>query len=289
MKTGIGVVKGNTYLENGRFAVWDCYSDKNSHYNNKLHFHEFYELTLVYEGQTVFGINGSDFNMERGCIQLSRPSDYHVEKQTSDSGYIKYFNIIFIEDVISESVANRLYHINQPLYLRLDEENFQKLLTEIRELYNEYEVQNEKKSEAPFGGEKLIANQIENLCIKFIRLIKESSGGEVGANDDKIINKALLYIRQNYRNNITLEDVAKEVNLSTGYFCSYFRNIMKVNFSKYLLDYRLNITAGYIALTDIPLKEIAVMNGFQTFSYFSAAFKKRYGCSPIKYRKTASK
>lgn len=289
MKTGIGVVRGNTTLENGRFAVWDCYSDKNSMYNNKLHFHEFYEMTLVYEGTTVFGINGTDFIMDKACIQLSKPSDYHVEKQTSEKNYIKYFNIIFIEDVISPSVANQLYNISQPLYIKLDDENFTRMLTQIKEIHNEYAILMEQKGDAPFGCERIISNVIENLCIQFIRLMNENLGTEAQSGDDKIINKALLYIRQNYRSNITLEDVAMEVNLSTGYFCSYFRNIMKVNFSKYLLDYRLNITAGYIALTDIPLKEIASMNGFQTFSYFSAAFKKRYGCSPIKYRKTATK
>ena len=76
---------------------------------------------------------------------------------------------------------------------------------------------------------------------------------------------------------------------------------MKTGFPEYVMKYRLIIAAGYIASADtlpkagyiasadtlpkgLSLKEIAYMNGFSSFTYFSSAFSKYFGVSPRQYR-----
>ena len=59
---------------------------RRSGFNQRLHFHDFYELSLIYEGSSRFLINGSAFVAAAGSLQLIRPSDYH--RQMTDTGNI---------------------------------------------------------------------------------------------------------------------------------------------------------------------------------------------------------
>lgn len=60
---------------------------------------------------------------------------------------------------------------------------------------------------------------------------------------------------------------------------------MKIGLSEYICRYRLVVAAGYLASGDMPLKEVALLNGFRSPGYFSAAFSAYFGVSPREYRK----
>ena len=91
MQFGKGILPAKEYLSNGLFNIQNCYSEAESSFNRQLHFHDFYELSLIYEGSSRFLINGSSFVAAAGSLQLIRPSDYH--RQMTDTGeYIRYYN-----------------------------------------------------------------------------------------------------------------------------------------------------------------------------------------------------
>ena len=77
MQFGKGILPAKEYLSNGLFSI-------KSSFNQQLHFHDFYELSLIYEGSSRFLINGSSFVAAAGSLQLIRPSDYH--RQMTDTG-----------------------------------------------------------------------------------------------------------------------------------------------------------------------------------------------------------
>ena len=68
------------FLGGREYKIEDCYSEHESSYNDRLHFHDFYELSAIYEGTSRFLVNGSLFTMEKRSIQLIRPSDYHRQQ-----------------------------------------------------------------------------------------------------------------------------------------------------------------------------------------------------------------
>ena len=77
MQFGKGILPAKEYLSNGLFSIQNCYSEAESSFNQQLHFHDFYELSLIYEGS-------SRFVAAAGSLQLIRPSDYH--RQMTDTG-----------------------------------------------------------------------------------------------------------------------------------------------------------------------------------------------------------
>ncbi len=95
----------------------------------------------------------------------------------------------------------------------------------------------------------------------------------------------LKFVENNYMEKITIEDVAKEVNLSQSHFMKYFKNTMGTSFIDYLNEYRLTMASRLLISSDSSILDIAAEVGFDNLSYFNRSFKKRFQQTPREYRK----
>jgi len=99
-----------------------------------------------------------------------------------------------------------------------------------------------------------------------------------------VMYKAIDYIKRNYMNKITLEEVASHVYLSPSYFSKIFKEEMKVNFNTYLNMVRIEVSKKLLLNDSIDLVDVSNMVGYEDQSYFSKVFKKMTGVSPGKFR-----
>ncbi len=103
------------------------------------------------------------------------------------------------------------------------------------------------------------------------------------------IHGAMQYIREHYRDKISLEETAAHVNLSPSYLSKVFKKELDLNFNTYLNQVRVEKSKNYLLNSDVPLIDIAGMCGFEDQSYFSKVFKKFTGTSPGKFRENRGK
>ncbi|MBE6054353.1 MAG: response regulator [Clostridium sartagoforme] len=96
----------------------------------------------------------------------------------------------------------------------------------------------------------------------------------------KTIEKSLRYIEDNYKNHISLIDVAKHIYLSHEYFSRLFKEEVGENFSTYLTLYRMSKARELIRGTDMKISQIASAVGYSNPGYFSKNYKKYMGVSP---------
>ena len=101
-----------------------------------------------------------------------------------------------------------------------------------------------------------------------------------------VIYKALEFVKKNYMNKISLNDVAETANISPSYFSKVFKEEMKFNFNMYLNQFRVNMSKKLLMDDSVSLVNIAFLTGFEDQSYFSKVFKKITGMSPGKYRES---
>ncbi|ENH98038.1 two-component response regulator [Gracilibacillus halophilus YIM-C55.5] len=92
------------------------------------------------------------------------------------------------------------------------------------------------------------------------------------------------FIDQYYHTQITLEEVATDVGISTYYFSKLFKEYFHVSFVEYLTNKRLEQAKDLLLDQRLPLKEIALTVGYKDPNYFSRVFKKEMGLSPSQYR-----
>ena len=101
-----------------------------------------------------------------------------------------------------------------------------------------------------------------------------------------VIYKAVNYIKENYMNKITLEEVASHVYLSPSYFSKIFKDDMKCNFNAYVNQIRVERSKQLLLNDNVNLVDISNMVGYEDQSYFSKVFKKIVGVTPGKFRGT---
>lgn len=100
------------------------------------------------------------------------------------------------------------------------------------------------------------------------------------------IELAKKYISENYKENITLNDVAEQVELNASYFSNLFKTEVGTNFSDYLLDVRMQVARKLLRDPTTKVYEIGCMVGYEDAVSFGRAFKKKVGISPKEYRNT---
>lgn len=107
---------------------------------------------------------------------------------------------------------------------------------------------------------------------------------KVKRNSDSRIFEALLYIETNYKNVISLDDIADYFKVSSGYFSRYFKKQTGSSFLKYLNDYRLEKAAEKLSNSSDKISAIANQTGFANINSFNKKFRLKFGISPKKYR-----
>ncbi len=101
-----------------------------------------------------------------------------------------------------------------------------------------------------------------------------------------LMNQAFEFIAGHYREeSMSLDRVAKEVNISPNYFSSIFSQEVGLTFIEYLTAKRIEEAKYMLRQTDKRSGEIAFAVGYKDPHYFSFVFKKVTGCTPSEYRK----
>jgi two-component system response regulator YesN len=85
--------------------------------------------------------------------------------------------------------------------------------------------------------------------------------------------------------NPSLEDTAHAVNVSASYLSKLFTQNITSTYSQFLTREKINHASKLLSHTNLSITEISGQSGFQNSNYFSDAFKKVTGKSPLKFRK----
>ncbi|WP_112180969.1 response regulator transcription factor [Paraliobacillus zengyii] len=101
-----------------------------------------------------------------------------------------------------------------------------------------------------------------------------------------IVKQAQTYVQQHYQDSsITLEKVAENTHVSTVYVSRMIKQELGISYIALLTQLRINKAADLLKTTNMTIREIAEIVGYETQHYFSTAFKKTTGISPNQFRK----
>ena len=95
-----------------------------------------------------------------------------------------------------------------------------------------------------------------------------------------VIEPALRCIKNEYRRELTVDELAKKCNVSKHYFCRVFKAVTQKSAMEYLRCYRLQVANIQLSNTKSSIAEIAASCGFESSNYFSRCYKQYYGISP---------
>lgn len=124
-----------------------------------------------------------------------------------------------------------------------------------------------------------------SVTIRLLSFIKQFSTHTETPKTNDHIAKAITFINERIRDNITIDDIANASYLSKYHFCRKFKDIIGLTVMDYLLLTRLSLAKNKLILTNLSITEISESLGFSSASYFSNTFKSHFGTTPLAYRK----
>lgn len=100
-----------------------------------------------------------------------------------------------------------------------------------------------------------------------------------------IVANSLAFINEHFRQPISLQKIAEEANMSLYHFSRIFALETGFTPHQYLINMRLSAAKYMLTSSDAAIKDIAFDTGFNSESYFCAAFKKAEHMTPNQYRR----
>lgn len=248
----------------------------------KNHYHDFFEISIILEGQSEYTIEGESHLLGKGSILLFNPGVYHYEQ-------------------ISKNMYNRQIHIG---IRRFSIDRFPRdffpleativHLSEYEDVFFQtcFEIIKERHDRKS-GYDIILKSLVLKLMVYILRdkSTEKLEDTEMLLTDDKLerqqlVDEIKLYIETNYREDLTLNRIAEAFYASPATISRIFKDQLGESPINYLIRYRLEKAKTLLDNEgDISIKETAYLIGYEDALYFSKLFKKYYGSSPTDYAK----
>ncbi|MBA4493825.1 response regulator [Paenactinomyces guangxiensis] len=102
---------------------------------------------------------------------------------------------------------------------------------------------------------------------------------------EELVEAVKLFIKENYKKNLTLKEIANELNFTVDYLGKIFRKHTNETPIKYLTRLRINEAKRILSTDlDMEIKTVGKIVGYQDPYYFSRVFKTNTGYYPSEYR-----
>lgn len=138
--------------------------------------------------------------------------------------------------------------------------------------------------------QRSLYNKVESRGIIFQLFARFLYGAVKGHNRiDERIRQCVVEIRRNIFHSISLNQMAKTINLSKDHFIRLFRKEMGCTPQQYINQKKVEQAQLMLLVDDVPIKTLAYQLGYEDPSYFSRLFHQRVGCTPVQYRQKVKK
>ncbi len=281
--TEIGDICIRTVLDNGFIS--------SSELAPEVHAHAFYELLVAIEGKIAVDIQnvargGSTILMNTGESCLIPPGIYHATRGASDfpAKLALRFGCARLEkrgnSSVFEDATRALFSYAVP-----------KILSPSAGIYD---LTCELRREINSGGiasREYIGVLLSQLYIRLFRLLDVDGEGKstesaISADgDDSRQIQIEEYIFTHLCEQITEENLAREMHLSKRQLSRVLRQLFGKSFRQMLIEARLNRAAQLLCETDLSVEEIATQVGYTSLSGFYTAFRGRFSLSVGQYRR----
>jgi len=260
------------------------------HFDPNWHFHSEYQLFLVVQGTGTRFIGDHVSPFKEGDLVFTGPNLPHLWR--SDHEYFNGDNKLMTEGIVIYFPENFLGKD----FLQKNE------MYKIKHLFQKaqrgMEIQGETASGAIDTIQSLLRAEDFNRILKLLALLNvlsnsteyrllasEGYSNSLKENETDRMNRVHAYVMKNFREKISLEEVAAIANMSPSSFSRYFKIHANKTFSDFLTEIRIGYSCKLLISQKIDIAQVCYDSGFNTLSNFNRQFKAFTHYNPLEYRK----
>lgn len=124
---------------------------------------------------------------------------------------------------------------------------------------------------------------LEWFQVKVVTPFLEELIGRSDAQVKRMIEHAMIYLQENYMNDISLDNCADQIGTNPFFLSKSFKQVTGKNFIDYLTELRMDKAKELLRESVLKINDVASQVGYQ-HSYFNRIFKKLEGMTPTRYR-----
>lgn len=227
-----------------------------------------YEIELYHTDSGVSHIDGTAYPIRRGMLLCARPGQVRHSLLPIRSSYIWVRPEAALKQVLDS--------LPQCTYIKDPEqtERLLQLFTKLQFAMAKAEPEMEKTVHS--NG---IFLQTLYACMQLCR------GADRRPLARKLIRDAYGYMDKHFCQSCTLQEMAQQLHVSANHLHTVFVESEKITPYEYVLEKRIERAKTLILMGESSMAQIALETGFCSQSHFTAAFKKKTGQTPARYRK----
>ncbi len=142
----------------------------------------------------------------------------------------------------------------------------------------------ERKDYLPFIMSAKQNSELKNWFVEKFKATCKKMATKQENHENSMIVKAKEYIQSNFQKDLSLDEVSRQLDLSSYYFSKLFKEETGSNFLEYVTGLRMEKAKELLLSENYSMKEICSAVGYSDPNYFSRIFKKNIGVTPTEYR-----
>ncbi len=252
----------------------------NENYNFAGEMHDFWECMYILDGSMTVSADDRVHRLSYGDFILFKPYELHKFSVDSQSGATVITFSFNFEGEFCKSIEGGAYHFDA--FQRDMLENFLDYLELIaqKSLGNEY--QEYYWNILPYF--KTDANFLQTVALFLSRILLSLSCGartltKTKTYETELFRRALQIMHENIDTNLSVDELAKAINISTSSLKRLFDRYAGMSVHKYFLSLKIK-TATLFLKSGMSVNEVSDSLGFNNSGYFSFVYKRETGVNP---------
>lgn len=260
------------------------------HFDPNWHFHAEYQIFTVLQGTGTRFVGDHVSPFAEGDLVFTGPNLPHLwqsdpeyfstSKQLWTEGIVIYFQEnSFGNEFLKKHEAFKLKHLltrsNRGIHYTGE------TVDKARHLMQEIVQANDLDRVIRF----LMLLDLLTNCTEYKLLASEGYANQLEEAESDRMSRVHTYVLKNFREKISLEDVASIANMSPTSFSRYFKIHANKTFSDFLTEIRIGYACKLLIAKNASVAEACYESGFNTLSNFNRQFRRYMHYSPLQYRK----
>lgn len=244
------------------------------------HWHRALEIDFTIHGDGDYLTSGHKTHLSDGDFIIINSGEVHGVENIGPGDARRSITILvpfeFLNELLPE--ISHLYFVSRIT----NQEITLKVKTELMSIYQLWTNQHDHENKIEILGHfyLLMALLLKNFVVPKKNIICFNDARKQGKVKD-IIN----FLTANYRDSLTLGEVADHFGLSKAYLDRLFKTEVQTSLIHYLQLIRLQHAYDLLVNTDLPVTVIADQCGFANVRSLQKIFKDVYSATPSTYRK----
>ena len=238
-------------------------------------------ISFVRKGNFLFNVFRRSLDSYNGCVLVTKPgyerTVTHVHTIPDECTIFEFKNSFYGE--IKEQYGRLEFFTSNDIHSTLIR------TTPALELLHHEAIQSVLR-----GPDKL---KMDSLVIELLETIMP---GITDYQPNRLVNRALKknhlvtmerakeYLTRNFMRDLSLMELSSYSHVSSFHFSRIFKKFTSYSPHRFLLELRLKNAELYLKNTSLPVSDIGFTSGFNSAENFTTAFRKKYGCSPSRFR-----